>query len=229
MQHTKAKGGPGSNQYGPRGTSTAGRDQRGVQQRERPAGSRGLAAQANDEAAGAQDSAEPAPPVAVLASRARKGDLVLIETEHSYDLLNGGRRRTISYQLCVVGAATRDGTVKATLDPSAYAAGRQPLQLSMRVGRRWVLGQDRVDVDGAMRSLAAERSNQFGTVQDFETFEEAQEFVSGHLKGKSGEPTEGSPPSSQDAGITHADSDASTATDGERDRRETRAAVRAVR
>lgn len=223
MQNTKAKGGPGSNQYGSRGTPTAGR-----YQRERPAVSRGLATQANDEAAGAQDS-EPAPPVPVPASRARKGDLVLIETEHSYDYLNGGRRRTTSYQLCVVGAATRDGMVKATLDPSAYAAGRQPLQLSKRAGRRWVLGQDRVDVDGAMRSLAAERSNQFGAVQDFESFEQAQEFVSGHLKGESGVSTQGSPPSSQDVGITPADSDAPAATDGKGDPREARAAVGTAR
>ncbi|MGH9150972.1 MAG: hypothetical protein ACRD03_00910 [Acidimicrobiales bacterium] len=154
---------------------------------------------------------------------------MLIETEHSYDYLNGGRRRTTSYQLCVVGAATRDGTVKATLDPSAYAAGRQPLQLSKRAGRRWVLGQDRVDVDGAMRSLAAERSNQFGPVQDFESFEQAQEFVRGHMKGESGVPTQGSPPSSQDEGIIHADSDASTVTDGEGDPREARAAVGTAR
>lgn len=224
MQNTKAKGGPGSNQYGSRGTPTASR-----YQRERPAVSRGLAAQANDEAGGTQESAEPAPPVPVPASRARKGDLVLIETEHSYDFLNGGRRRTTSYQLCVVGAATRDGTVKATLDPSAYHAGRQPLQLSKRAGRRWVLGQDRVDVDGAMRSLAAERSNRFGAVQDFESFEQAQEFVSGHLKGESGLSTKGFPPSSQDEGITPVDGDAPAATDGKGDRREAPAAVGTAR
>lgn len=135
-----------------------------------PAVARGLAPRTNDDASADRlDSAS--------ASRARKGDLVLVEIEHSCDYQGGERRKTVSYQLCVVGTATRDGVVKTTLDPSAYIAGRQPCHLPRATRRRWVLGQDRVDVDVAMRSLSAERGNEFGAVEDFGSLEEAQQFV----------------------------------------------------
>lgn len=169
MQTTKSISGQRQDQHRSKGVP-------GARQREEstPEGSRGLASQTDDDATAEPDSAS--------ASRARKGDLVLVETEHSYDYQGEERRRTVSYQLCVVGAATRDGVVKTILGPSAYIEGRQPSQLPRATRRRWVLGRDRVDVDGAMRSLSTERGNKFGAVEDFGSLEEAQRFVRRHHK-----------------------------------------------
>jgi hypothetical protein len=117
---------------------------------------------------------------ATTSTKARKGDLVLVERIDRDYVIGQGAVEYTTYNVGVVASATRDGIAKTWRRVgwgSALISGghAEPLQNSRLVSRYWVMPAKRIDVEAALRAAKAHHwPGHPGQPKAFDSLDEAR-------------------------------------------------------
>ena len=115
-------------------------------------------------------SANAKPPVGVTA---RRGDIFVMEVEHSYTLAHGGTKRRIEHLLGVVTSITREGRVRAyRVAGDTFIRKSAPCGISL-------ISRERLDV-AALEAAYVTRGEPHA--REFNSLEAAREFIRPHLR-----------------------------------------------
>lgn len=110
-----------------------------------------------------------------METKARRGDLVLMEETRSSFYLDHGTQSETFYRLAVVTACTRDGLAKnvarfsfGSISPAKYGI----------TGRRWVIATSDNDVPAIIARMGELTATRDGWDADtFASFDDAREFL----------------------------------------------------